>query len=215
MIEIKTFQCNPLQENCFIVSDEAKEAVAIDCGAFFPEERKAVARYIKDNGLNLCHVLCTHAHFDHIFGLDTLYEEFGISPKLHAADIFLYDKMSEQLQAFMGVPFDRQLPPLGDSMADGDTINFGSHLIKVIHTSGHSPGSVVLYMEEEKILFSGDTIFRLGVGRTDLEGGSWQQLLESLQRLATTLPDDVKVYAGHGPSTTMSLEKKLNPYFRY
>ena len=214
MIDIRTFTCNPLQENCFVVNDESKEAVVIDCGAFFDAERKAVVNYLKDNHLQLLHVLCTHAHFDHIFGLDTLYEEFGIKPRLHHADQSIYDRTNQQVMAFMGMSLHLDMPPLDKDLQDGENISFGHHQLKVLHTPGHSPGSVLFYIKEEKVLFAGDTLFRMSVGRTDLEGGSWQQLMESLSTVVSQLPDDVKVYTGHGPSTIIGDEKRMNPYFR-
>ena len=215
MMNVKTFQCNPLQENCYVVSDdESKEAVVIDCGAFYDAERRALAAYINDNGLLLRHVLCTHAHFDHVFGLDTLCAEFGIAPRLHAADVAIYDAFSQQMRMFMGSDYGLQLPPLGKLLADGEQICFGQHHLRVMHTPGHSPGSVVFYDEAEKVLFSGDTLFRMGVGRTDLQGGSWQQLMQSLHDVLATLPPDVKVYPGHGPATTIGEEVRMNPYLR-
>ena len=174
MIDVKTFQCNPVQENCFIVSDETKEAVVIDCGAFFDAERKGVVNYLKENGLALRHVLCTHAHFDHIFGLDTLYATFNVKPRLHAADRFLYEDMDRQTAMFFGSGYGRPMPPLGEDLVNGEHISFGNQDIEVLHTPGHSPGSVLFYIEKEKMLFAGDTLFRMSVGRTDLEGGSWQ-----------------------------------------
>jgi len=196
------------------MSDDTQEAVVIDCGAYFDEERTAVVEYLKNNNLKLKHVLCTHAHFDHIFGIDTLYETFGVKPRLHAADDYIYNKMDEQTRAFLGCGFGRKMPPLGESLKDGETISFGNHQIKVLHTPGHSPGSVLLYLEDEKVVFAGDTLFRMGVGRTDLEGGSWQQLMDSLQNIVAKLPADVKVYAGHGPATIIGDELKMNPYLR-
>jgi glyoxylase-like metal-dependent hydrolase (beta-lactamase superfamily II) len=213
MLDIKTFQCNPVQENCYIVSDETHEAVVIDCGAFYDAERRAVVNYIKNQGLTLCHVLCTHAHFDHIFGLDTLYEEFGVKPRLHAADERIYHGMSHQVAAFFGMPYDRSMPPLGDPLTHGATIGLGSHSLKVLHTPGHSPGSVLFYCESERVLFAGDTLFRMSVGRTDLEGGSWQQLMQSLHNVVAPLPANVTVYTGHGTTTTIGDEVRLNPYF--
>lgn len=215
MMNVKTFQCNPLQENCYVASDdESKEAVVIDCGAFYDAERRALAAYINDNGLLLRHVLCTHAHFDHVFGLDTLCAEFGIAPRLHAADVAIYDAFSQQMHMFMGSDYGLQLPPLGELLVDGEQICFGQHHLRVMHTPGHSPGSVVFYDEAEKVLFSGDTLFRMGVGRTDLQGGSWQQLMKSLHHVIATLPPDVKVYPGHGPATTIGEEVRMNPYLR-
>ena len=213
-MDIKKFEVNPVQENCYVVSDETKEAAVIDCGALFEEERKAVVNYIEENGLTLRHVLCTHGHFDHIFGVDTLFEEFGIRPRLHAADHRLYDGMKQQVQAFFGANYDRNMPPLDDDLSDGELITLGNTQLKVLHTPGHSPGSVVFYCESEKILFAGDTLFRMSVGRTDLEGGSWQQLMLSLHNVLALLPADVKVFTGHGPATTIGDEVCMNPYFR-
>lgn len=213
-MDIKKFEVNPVQENCYVVSDETKEAAVIDCGALFNEERQAIVNYIEENGLTLRHVLCTHAHFDHIFGVDTLFEEFGIRPRLHAADHRLYDGMKQQVQAFFGANYDRNMPPLDDDLSDGELITLGNTQLKVLHTPGHSPGSVVFYCESEKILFAGDTLFRMSVGRTDLEGGSWQQLLHSLHHVLAPLPADVKVFTGHGPATTIGDEVCMNPYFR-
>ena len=213
-MDIKRFEVNPVQENCYVVSDETKEAAVIDCGALFEEERKALVDYIDKHGLTLRHVLCTHGHFDHIFGVDTLFEEYGVKPRLHAADRPLYDGMRLQVQAFFGTSYDKTMPPLGDDLSDGELITLGNTQLKVLHTPGHSPGSVVFYCEKEKLLFAGDTLFRMSVGRTDLEGGSWQQLLHSLHHVLAPLPADVKVFTGHGPATTIGDEVRMNPYFR-
>jgi len=214
-MEIKKFVLNPIQENCYVVSDETtKEAAVIDCGAFYDQERQAVVSYLKDNGLTLQHVLCTHAHFDHIFGLDTLYETFGVKPRLHAADNDIYAHMGRQVASMLGTSYDHVMPPLGVALHDGDRIAMGSLELRVLHTPGHSPGSVVFYIEDEKVLFAGDTLFRMSVGRTDLEGGSWQQLMSSLQQVLKPLPADVTVFTGHGPATKIGDEVMMNPYLR-
>lgn len=212
MIDVRQFQCNPLQENCYVISDETRQAVVVDCGAFFVEERKAITTYIAEQQLELCHVLCTHGHLDHIFGVDTLYSSFGLKPRLHQADVALYQNMKLQAKQFMGVTIDVDVPPAGDTLAEGDIITFGNHQIEVIHTPGHSPGSMVFYIKDEETAFSGDTLFRMSVGRTDLEGGSWQQLMDSLQRLSKLLPASTTVHTGHGPATTMGDELRYNPY---
>lgn len=214
MIDVSSLQCNPIQENCFVVSDETGETAVIDCGAYFDTERRAVVKHIKDNGLKLQLVLCTHAHFDHIFGLDTLYDEYGVKPRLHPADNFLYEGINQQMRSMMGMDFDRALPTLGEPLTDKEVISLGNTQLQVLHTPGHSPGSVVFYFEKEKMLFAGDTLFRMSVGRTDLQGGSWTELTESIQNVLAKLPDDVQVFCGHGPTTTIGDEKRMNPYFR-
>lgn len=206
MLNVKTLVVNQLQENCFIVSDETREAVIIDCGAYYAYEREAVVRYVHDNSLTLRHLLCTHGHFDHVFGADTVFSEFGISPEVHAADRDFVEDMDRQYRDMLDMPY--PFPSVAPSrlLADGDTIAFGSHELAVIHTPGHSRGSVVFHCAAEHVAFTGDTLFRMGFGRTDLPGGSWQQLQQSLQRLAATLPPDTKIYPGHGPSTVMAAE---------
>ena len=122
--------------------------------------------------------------------------------------------MNRQVMAFLGTSFHHLMPPPGDDLGDGELIPLGHSQLKVLHTPGHSPGSVVFYCEKEKMLFAGDTLFRMSVGRTDLEGGSWQQLMQSLHRVLAPLPADVKVLTGHGPATTIGEEVAMNPYFR-
>lgn len=211
---IKIFEVNPLQENCYVVSDDdTHQAVIIDCGAYFDEERRAVVGYLRDNGLTPVHLLCTHGHFDHAYGNDTIYAQFALKPEIHAADADLIADMHKQCEDMgLGISYDRMSPPVGTPLNDGDTIAFGNHILQVIHTPGHSPGGVCLYCPEEKVVFTGDTLFRMSVGRTDLSGGSWPQLMQSLQRLAAALPPDVVAYPGHGPRTTIKDETTYNPY---
>ncbi|MBO7139659.1 MAG: MBL fold metallo-hydrolase [Prevotella sp.] len=203
MLNIKTLVVNQLQENCYIVSDETAEAVIIDCGAFFEQERKAVTNYIRDKGLTLRHHLCTHGHFDHVFGADTIFEEFGLAPEIHQADRYLVEDMDRQFRDMLGEPYPRPSVKVSQLLAEGDTVSFGSHTLKVIYTPGHSEGGLVFYCAEENIAFTGDTIFYMSFGRTDLPGGSWEKLKASLNRLTSIIPPHTILYPGHGPSTTM------------
>ena len=211
MMKIKTFQFNPFQENCYVLSDDG-EAVVIDCGAYYDTERQAVAQYINDARLQLRHVLCTHAHLDHIFGVDTLWQSFGMAPQVHPADMPLYDAFEEQARQFMGVGLGRPLPSAESTLTDGTVIAFGGQLLRVLHTPGHSPGGVCFYCEAEKTVFTGDTLFRMSVGRTDLEGGSWSQLMDTLHNVVAQLPADTIAFPGHGHQTRIGYELRMNPY---
>jgi glyoxylase-like metal-dependent hydrolase (beta-lactamase superfamily II) len=213
-MEIKTFTCNMLQENTYILSDDTLECVIIDCGAFYDAERRAVVQYIRDHQLRPVHLLCTHGHLDHCFGNDTIYSEFGLCPELHLDDEFLAHDLAQQAADFFGVPYDHPTPPIGRFFSHGDTISFGHHELKVLHTPGHTPGGVSFYCAGEKMIFTGDTLFRMSVGRTDFERGSWSDLLQSLRTVISPLPDDTVVYCGHGPKTTIGEEKRSNPYLR-
>jgi glyoxylase-like metal-dependent hydrolase (beta-lactamase superfamily II) len=214
MMEVKTFVVNPIQENTFVVSDETKEAVIIDCGALYPSEHQAIKRYLSNNELTLKHLLCTHGHLDHCFGNITIYEEFGLKPEVMADDEFLITKLDEQARNIFGFTLEDAIPPVGHYLTEGEVITFGNHQLKVIATPGHTPGSAVFYCEEEGVAFTGDTLFYMSVGRTDFERGSYSQLMESLEKLKQQLPPATKLYTGHGPSTSMETELRGNMYLR-
>lgn len=214
MLTIQTFTCNMLTENCYVVSDDSRECVIIDCGAFYPEEQKAIIGYIRDQRLTPVHLLCTHGHFDHCMGNGIIYREYGLKPEVHRDDEFLMVKMVQQTADIMGIKLSLDVPPVGRYFGDTDTFAFGTHQLAVIHTPGHTPGGCVFHCAAEHVAFSGDTLFRMSIGRTDFERGSYVQIIDSLHRLATLLPADTTVYTGHGPDTTMADERRYNPYFR-
>lgn len=214
MLNIERFVCNPFQENCYVVSDETGEGVIIDCGAFYPEERRAVTEYIKTNGLTVKHLLATHAHIDHNFGNNTIKEEFGLSPNVSAADSALMGRLSEQAMILANIRLDYDMPAVGRFFEESDIFKFGTHRLTVLPTPGHSPGSVFFYCEEENIAFSGDTLFNMSIGRTDFDFGSYHDIMDSLHNVVSKLPDETIVYPGHGPQTTIRQEKQYNPYLR-
>lgn len=211
MINIQRFSVNMLQENCYVVNDDTRECVIIDCGAFYPEEREAIVNYIRENELMPKHLLCTHGHLDHIFGNNTMYEVFGLKPEVSQRDEQLIKNHIRQAQKFYQITLDYEMPPVGHFLKDGETVSFGNHELKVIETPGHSKGCVCFYCESERVVFTGDTLFHHTIGRTDLEGGSMMQIIQSLRRLAQ-LPDETIVLPGHGEQTTIGDELAHNPY---
>ena len=214
MITVKRFTCNVLAENCYVVSDESHEAVIIDCGVMYQEEGTAITQYIRDNGLHPVHLLCTHGHFDHCMGNGLIYREFGLKPEAHTGDQFLMETMQQQTTDILGVALPMEVPPVGRYLTDKDIITFGSHTLRILHTPGHTPGGVTYYCKEEGIAFSGDTLFRMSIGRTDFDGGSYEQIIHSLREVLAALPSDTKVYPGHGPETTIADEIRYNPYMK-
>ena len=213
-LKIQRFVCNPFQENCFVVSDETNEGVIIDCGAYFAEERKAIVDYVEKEGIRLKHLLGTHGHVDHHFGDDTIYSKYGLRPEVSAKDEYLQSKLNEQSLTFCGQPLGYEMPPVGKYLSDNDVIEFGSHRFTIIPTPGHTPGSVFFYCKEENIAFSGDTLFRKSIGRTDFELGNYDDIIVSLQSLSNHMPLDTSILPGHGPQTTLSDEVQCNPYFK-
>ena len=211
MIRIERFVCNMLQENCYVVSDDSQECVIIDCGAWYEEERKAVKDYILSNGLTPTHLLCTHGHVDHNFGIDTIHEAFGLSPEIHEQDGAFMAHLADQAIQFTGFRLSNHYPSVASYLSDGDEIAFGTHVLHVIHTPGHSRGSVCFHIADEHLLFTGDPLFRQSIGRTDLEGGSMMQIIQSL-RLLAQLPDETSILPGHGPKSTMGDELRMNPF---
>lgn len=202
-----------LQENCYVVSDETKECVIIDCGAYYQEERGAISLYIKNEGLKLVHLLATHGHLDHNWGNHTLFEEFGIKVETLNEDAFLIENLGKQASELFGFQLNEPEAPVGTYLSKDKSVSFGNHSFTILHTPGHTPGSCTFYCKEEKVAFTGDTLFRMSIGRTDFDGGSWTDMTESLRKLAK-LPTETVIYSGHGPQTTIAEELQYNPYLR-
>ena len=204
-MQIKTFVVPPLENNNYLVYDEeSKEAVLIDCSHF--DER--IVAYLKENGLTLKSILLTHAHFDHVLGVEKMVQATGAKVFLHKDDESLLKDLNSYT-FMMGMPA-VNVPEVDTFTEEGDSIDLGTLQIKVIHTPGHTRGGVSYFVDGN--LFSGDTLFRESIGRTDLEGGSFKTLEKSIREKIYILPDDTKVYAGHGPSTEVGHEKKFNSY---
>lgn len=212
MLKIQPFVCNMIQENCYVVSDETSEAVIIDCGAFYESEKKAIREYIEQNELRPVHLLATHGHIDHNFGNKFVHDTWGLKVEVHASDERLMSSLPMQAKAICGIEMQSSdFSPVGKYLCDEDVVKFGNHQFTLLETPGHSPGSVFFYCKEENVAFSGDTLFRNSIGRTDLPGGSMFLIIQSL-RMVSQLPDNTKLYTGHGEPTTIGNEVANNPY---
>jgi glyoxylase-like metal-dependent hydrolase (beta-lactamase superfamily II) len=216
MISIKSFMCNPLQENCYVVSDETCECVIIDCGAMWEDERGALRGYIGGGGLRPVHLLATHGHLDHNFGNRFVYGEYGLKVEVGELDAEMVEHLDEQARTLFGMELDKELAPVsvGRRLQDGDVVRFGSHELRVLSTPGHTHGSVLFYCESEHVVFTGDTLFRMSIGRTDFAEGSWAEMEHSLRQVVARLPEETAVLSGHGPRSTIADELKYNPYLR-
>lgn len=210
MLKIEKFVVNPLQENSFIVSDESGQCIFIDPGFYFQEEYNEMQEYLKVNELNPVMIANTHCHFDHIMGVEYIRKRFDIPFKVHPDDAFLIVNAVEQGQLF---GFDMNEVKAPDSFfQENEELIFGNTSFRIIHVPGHSPGHVVFYSEDAGILIAGDVLFNGSIGRSDLPGGNYQQLVSNIKNKLFLLPDKTKVYCGHGPETTLGLEKKSNPF---
>lgn len=211
MLRIQTFEVNPLHENCYVINDETKECVIIDCGALTETEQNAVIEYINEEGLKPVHNLGTHGHLDHHFGDAAILSAFNLQPEVAEGDKVLMQHPREAALQMLGMDLNIDLPAGNLKLTENEEVKFGSHTFKIIRTPGHSPGSVSFYCAEENVLFTGDTLFKGSIGRTDFPGGSMFQIISSLRELAQ-LPDKTIVYPGHGPQTSIGFELAHNPY---
>jgi glyoxylase-like metal-dependent hydrolase (beta-lactamase superfamily II) len=213
-MNIKRLMYNPLQENCYVVSDDTNECVIIDCGAYYDEEKQALAAYIKDNSLKPVHLVATHGHLDHNFGNAFVYSQYGLKVEICAEDQTLLEQLPMHAATLFGMNITEQQPPIGRLLKHGDTITFGNHTLQVLHTPGHSHGSALLYCEEENTVFTGDTLFRMSIGRTDFPESSWAEMEHSLTTVVKQLPKETIVLSGHGPQSTMADELQYNLYLK-
>lgn len=217
---VETFPVGPLQCNCTILGNlKSGEAVIIDPG----DEPQAIAERVQKKNFKVTALLHTHAHFDHIAATGPLKARLssdpsGASPKiyLHRDDRFLYEALPQQaamLAAFIpGIPTPPSPLPLDATLDDRDPLDFTSWGGKVLHTPGHTPGSLSFYFPSVNLLFTGDTLFAGSIGRTDLPGGDLRQILSSIKEKLFAIPPETKVIPGHGPKTTLARERATNPF---
>jgi hydroxyacylglutathione hydrolase len=210
MLSVKSFTFNPVQENTYLLYNEEKECCIIDPGCYFPEEEQRLAQAIRSEGLKPVLLLNTHCHFDHIFGNKFVAETWGLVPHLHEKEMPVLER-AEQSAAAWQIPFTAYQGPVAH-IREGETVRLGEATLEILFTPGHSPGSVSFYNEKSGLLIAGDVLFNRSIGRTDLPGGNYETLIQSITTQLMVLPDETKVYPGHGPMTTIGFEKMNNPF---
>lgn len=209
---IKSFTFNPFQTNCYVCHD-GNRAVLIDPSSHTPEERALVLDYIDRHSLSVESLLLTHAHIDHVMDCAFFAGHFGQSFQLYASDVPLLLRAQDQGRMF-GVEVEPPPAP-GRLLAEGAVLTVGSSSWQVLHTPGHSPGSICFYDEKNRFVIAGDVLFQGSIGRTDLWQGSLPQLMASIYDKLLPLGDDVTVYPGHGPATTIGAERAANPFLTW
>ena len=193
-MKIKEFRCNPFAENTYLLYDETGEAIIIDCGCLFDDEKTIMANFISKNNLTIKHLINTHLHIDHIFGNEWAARTFGVLPQAHQADEFLIEQAVAQARLF-GIYEEVKPQALGNYLNEGDLIRFGNQELQILHVPGHSAGSLCFYSEKEGFVIVGDVLFRGSIGRTDLPGGNYAQLINQINSKLLTLPDETTVYS--------------------
>ena len=211
MVQVKSFTFNFFNENTFVLwDDETKESAIIDPGVYSSDEQKTLTDFITNQKLNIKFLINTHCHIDHILGCKFVKEKFNPVYYAPEKDILLLENSVMQAQMF-DINFEE--PPSPDKLINDETELFlGDSKIVFLFTPGHTPGEYCLYLEKEKICITGDVLFKEGIGRTDLWGGDYDALINSIENKLFSLPDDVKIYPGHGDESTIGYEKQYNPF---
>ena len=210
MITIHCFTFGPFQENTYLLWDETLECLIIDPGNNTATENKRLSDFILQNKLIPKKLILTHAHIDHINGNKYVFDTYGLLPEVHKDDVYFIEKHLATATMY-GLQAE-QSPMPKSFISEGDIILFGNSRLSTIYTPGHSPGSVSFYSNENNFIIAGDVLFYGSIGRTDLPLGNHDTLIKSIKEKLFLLPDETKVYSGHGPSTTIGFEKHNNPF---
>lgn len=210
MIHIHSFTFGPFQENTYILWDETLECLIIDPGNANASEHKQLRDFISEKKLKPQRLILTHAHIDHINGNKYVWDTYGLLPEVHKEDVYFIERHAVS-GAMYGLTVDPS-PMAEKFIEEGDVISFGNSKLQVVHTPGHAPGHVTFYNKDEGFMISGDVLFYGSIGRYDLPMGNLETLLSSIKNKLFPLGDAMKVYSGHGPSTTIGFERMNNPY---
>ena len=210
MINIQKFTFNPYQENTYVLFDESGECVIIDPGMYDGKEQNQLVNFITGAALTPVLLLNTHCHIDHVFGNKFVFDQWGLKPQFNKGELGVLQSVPGYAPQ-MGMNYELSPEPeifLGES----GQVAFGKSALNLIFAPGHSPAHLCFYAEADNFLIGGDVLFYNSIGRTDLPGGNHQQLLNSIRENLFILPNDCKVFPGHGPSTTIGFEKQHNPF---
>lgn len=208
---LKYFEFNPFAENTWIVYDDSGVCAIFDPGCYTVEECRALRAFIEENGLKPARLILTHAHLDHVFGARFVQDTWQLPLEVHENELPLLERFQDVCRMY-GIP-NAQTPPEPEVfLHPGDLVAFGNTCLEALPTPGHSPGSLSFYNRSEGYVLAGDVLFMESIGRTDLPGGDYDTLIESIRRELFSLPDETIVYPGHGPATTIRHEKTYNPF---
>ncbi len=211
MITVKSFEFNFFSENTYLLYDDTKEAVLIDCGCSRREEEKELSEFIEKNELQLKRLLCTHMHIDYVLGNGYIYHTYGLKPEMHRIEMEQLPSPRKQAEMF-GIQDRVEDIPAADFPVGNQTIAFGSSALTTLLVPGHSPGSLCFYSETDAFVIVGDALFAGSIGRTDLWGGNQEMLIAAIKDKLLSLPDETIIYPGHGPATNVIDELLNNPF---
>ena len=211
MLNIQIFPFNPFSENTYIIYNDNKTGYIIDPGNWNDRETETLQKFIEKKEITVKNILLTHAHIDHVLGLQWAFDTYKVPVKMHKEDQEILDRnpMSARNYGFEFITFKGDI----EFLNDGNSVFLDEDELKVLFVPGHSPGSIAFYNENQKFVISGDALFQGSIGRTDLYRGNHSQLLESIKNKLFALPEETEVYSGHGKPTQIGFEKNHNPFF--
>ena len=212
MLQVKTFSFNPIQENTYVLFNEKDACAIIDPGCYFGNERRELEEFISNRHLNPKYLLNTHCHLDHVFGNKFIHDSYGLDLHLHEKELAVL-KYAPEAGLRWNMPFENYRGELA-LLAGGDVVRLDEDELTVLFTPGHSPGSISFYCKSQGFAITGDVLFRLGIGRTDLPGGDFITLSNSIRQQLFVLKDDTVIYPGHGEPTTIGYERANNSFLR-
>ena len=211
-MKIQAFIFNPFAEDTYVVWDEtSRHAAIIDPGCNSEREKSLLTDFIRNNNLEIKHLLNTHMHIDHSAGNAFIEDRFDIAASCHPADAYLAGHLTQQAQMF-GFPYSGKDIDIKNPLSDGQTLNVADSECRVLHIPGHTKGHSAFYFPNHDLVFSGDALFHLSIGRTDFPGGDYSTLIESIENKLLTLPRQTIVLPGHGEKTSIGFEQTSNPY---
>lgn len=209
---VTSFTFNAFSENTYVLHDETNECVIVDPGCYDKKEKNQLADFISDKKLKVTALLNTHCHIDHVFGNKWVLDTYGVPFLIHEADLPTLQAVPVYAPSY-GFPLYEPAQPTA-FLKEGQIFTFGNTQLNILFTPGHAPGHVVFYHESTQVCIGGDVLFKRSIGRTDMPGGDFATLINSIQTQLFTLPPEVSVYPGHGPSTTIGEEIKFNPFLQ-
>ena len=212
MLNVSFFTFNPFQENTYVIANEDKQCWIIDPGMYDGQETAQMIAYIAEKGLQPQAIINTHAHIDHIFGVQAMKDKYNIPFRIHEHEMPVLQRAADAAAMFSVAL--RQVPTADAFIKEGDSLVLGKDALEVYYTPGHSPGSISFYYPQGKWVIAGDVLFSGSSGRTDLPGGNFDTLISSIKTQLFPLPDETVVFSGHGPATNIGAEKMYNPFLQ-
>ena len=212
MFQIKAFTFNPVQENTYVLFNESNECIVIDPGCYFDSEKDELKTFIDNHKLQPKILLNTHCHLDHVFGNKFIAEEFKLTLNTHEQEKTVLE-LAPASGLMYNLPFDNYQGEV-IYLEEGDFVTLGEDKLEIIHVPGHSPGSICFYCEKQQFIIGGDALFQNSIGRTDIPYGNHEELVKNIKEKLFKLPEEVKVYPGHGSPTTIGQEIRENPYLQ-